>query len=90
MIVKINNDGQIKFVKISVKDNILINFWEKKEGLFGRKSNGAGNLMKKAEIWSLWSTAAGDKEVEWLQKTNLGFQNRRIHFWGNLRPFPFS
>ena len=49
-----------------------------------------GQPVGKTEIWPLWSAAAGDKEVVWLQKTNQGLHTRRIPFWWKLRPFSFQ
>ena len=74
---------------VKVSDKISIDFWEKKMDLFDRTSNDAGSLLEKTDILPFWSTAAGDEEVWWLQKTNLHFHTSRILFWRNLRPFLF-
>ena len=41
-------------------------------------------IFESKNILPLWSTAAGDEEVGWLQKTNLDFHTSRILFWGNF------
>ena len=86
----VNKWSNKKFVKVFVEDKISIYFWEKKMRPFWSHIQWREQLVGKTEIWPLWSTAAGDKEVVWLQKTNRGFYTRGIPFWGNLRPFSFS
>ena len=82
--IEVNNDCQnwpnknLSRLQLRTKFRLIL---ERKKGdFFDRMSNGAGSWLEKTDKWSLWSTAAGDKEVEWLQLTNLGFHNRSIPF----------
>ena len=85
----LSRTGQIKICQDFCWVQNFYWFLREKMDLFDRTSNGVGSLLEKTEIRPLWSIAAGDKEVAWLQKTNLGFHTRRIPFWRNLRPFLF-
>ena len=52
--------------RLQLRTKFRLIFERKKGDFFDRMSNGAGSWLEKTDKWSLWSTAAGDKEVEWL------------------------
>ena len=63
----LSRTGQIKICQGCSWGQNFDWFWEKKGDFFDRTSNVRAACWKKTDKWSLWSTAAGDKEVEWLQ-----------------------